>query len=98
MTNMIQKIAGLSGMTDQVIATDFLLATKTAIQNYTLAITESVTPEVRDTLKKQLTYSIEAHEKITQYMLEKGYFHPSDLKAQAEVAQKTTKATLKLAD
>lgn len=98
MTNIIQKIAGLSGMTDQVIAIDFLISTKSAIRNYTFAITESVTPEVRDILKKQLTYAIDAHEKISQYMMEKGYYHPSDLKAQTEIAQKTSKAALKLAD
>jgi similar to spore coat protein len=98
MTNIIQKIAGLSGMTDQAIATDFLISTKTAVRNYTFALTESVTPEVRNTLRNQLNYAIEAHEKISQYMMEKGYYHPSDLKAQTEIAQKTTKAALKIAD
>lgn len=51
---MLQKIAGLSGMTDQVIATDFLISTKSAVRNLTFALTESVTPEAREVLRVQL--------------------------------------------
>lgn len=97
MTNMIQKIAGLSGMTDQVIATDFLIATKTGVRNLTFALTESVTPEAREILREQLAYTIDAHEKISQYMMEKGYYHPSNLEDQLKVELKTSKAALKLA-
>ncbi|MFD1706324.1 spore coat protein [Siminovitchia sediminis] len=97
MTNIIQKIAGLSGMTDQVIATDFLISTKSAVRNLTFALTESVTPEARDVLREQLDYAIDAHEKISQYMIEKGYYHPSNLEEQLEVDLKTSKAALKLA-
>lgn len=97
MTNMIQKIAGLSGMTDQVIATDFLISIKSAVRNLSFALTESVTPEAREALREQLNYSIEAHEKISHYMMEKGYYHPSNLKEQLEVDMKASKAALKLA-
>ncbi|SDJ80385.1 spore coat protein [Sediminibacillus albus] len=98
MTNMLQKVAGLSGMTDQVIATDFLISTKSAVRNMTFALTEAATPEVRDVLRGQLNYAIEAHEKISQYMMEKGYYHPSDLDEQLTVDLKASKAALKLAD
>ncbi|MDQ0159748.1 spore coat protein [Alkalibacillus salilacus] len=97
MTNMLQKIAGMSGMTDQVIATDFLISTKSAIRNITFALTESVTPEVRDVLREQLNYAMEAHEKITLYMMEKGYYNPSDLDEQLSVDVKASKAALKIA-
>ncbi|KAB8126976.1 spore coat protein [Gracilibacillus oryzae] len=97
MTNMLQKIAGMAGMTDQVIATDFLISTKTAVRNLSFALTESVTPEVREALQKQLSYSIEAHEKISQYMMEKGYYHPSDLDEQLSIDLKASKAAIKLA-
>ncbi|MFC4401996.1 spore coat protein [Gracilibacillus xinjiangensis] len=97
MTNMLQKIAGMAGMTDQVIATDFLISTKTAVRNLTFALTESVTPDVREVLQKQLTYAMEAHEKISQYMMEKGYYNPSDIEEQLEVDLKASKAALKLA-
>ncbi|MFC5466229.1 spore coat protein [Lederbergia graminis] len=94
---MIQKIAGLSGMTDQVIATDFLISTKSAVRNLSFALTESVTPDVREVLREQLSYAIEAHEKISQYMMEKGYYNPSDLDKQLQVELKASKAALKLA-
>ncbi|MDC3417646.1 spore coat protein [Aquibacillus salsiterrae] len=97
MTNIIQKAAGIAGMTDQVIATDFLISTKAAVRNLTFALTESVTPEVRDALREQLNYAIEAHEKISHYMMEKDYYHPSDLDEQLKVDSKATKAALKLA-
>ncbi|WP_163972192.1 spore coat protein [Oceanobacillus halotolerans] len=98
MTNMLQKIAGMAGMTDQVIATDFLISTKTAVRNLTFALTESATPEVREELRKQLNYEIEAHEKIAQYMMKKGYYNPSDLEEQLDVDLKASKAALKIAD
>lgn len=85
---MIQKIAGMSGMTDQVIATDFLISTKSAVRNLTFALTESITPEARSILREQLSYSIEAHEKIGQYMMKKGYYHPSNLDEQLKVELK----------
>lgn len=97
MTNMLQKVAGMAGMTDQVIATDFLITTKTAVRNLTFALTESVTPDARNLLQEQLTYAIDAHEKISQYMMEKGYYHPSDLDKQLDVELKASKAACKLA-
>ncbi len=33
MTNFLQNMAGMGGMTDQVIATDFLNAAKSGIRN-----------------------------------------------------------------
>ncbi|WP_010094114.1 spore coat protein [Ornithinibacillus scapharcae] len=97
MTNMLQKIAGMGGMTDQVIATDFLISAKSAVRNYTFALTESVTPDVRDVLRRQLAVAIETHEKISQYMMEKGYYNPSDFDKQLEVDLQASKAALKLA-
>lgn len=94
---MLQKIAGLSGMTDQVIATDFLISTKSAVRNLTFALTESVTPEAREVLREQLNDAIGAHEKISQYMMDKGYYNPSNLEEQLEVDLKASKAALKLA-
>ncbi|WP_062047295.1 spore coat protein [Bacillus sp. JCM 19034] len=98
MTNIVQKIAGMSGMTDQVIATDFLIATKSAVRNLTFALTESATPEVREVLRGQLNDAIEAHERISQYMMAKGYYHPSDLEQQLKVDLKASKTALQLAD
>lgn len=84
-------------MNDQVIATDFLISAKAAVRNLSFALTESVTPEAREVLREQLRDAIETHERISQYMMEKGYYHPSNLDEQLKVEQKAAKAALKLA-
>ncbi|MFD1607077.1 spore coat protein [Oceanobacillus luteolus] len=94
---MLQKIAGMSGMTDQVIALDFLISSKAAVRNLTFALTESVTPEVRTLLRGQLNDAIQTHKQISQYMIKKGYYHPRDFDKQLKVELKASKAALKLA-
>jgi similar to spore coat protein len=75
MANMVQNIAGMGNMTEQVVATDFLLASKTAIKNYAAALAETASPQVRDILRKQMDVAIGTHERITNYMMSKGYYH-----------------------
>jgi similar to spore coat protein len=96
MTGIIQNMAGMGGMTDQVIATDLLVSAKTGIKNYAVALTEAATPEVRDSLKVQLNTAIETHEKITSYMVSKGYYHPANMSEQLAVDMKATQAALNL--
>ena len=50
-------------MTDQVMATDFLISAKSAVQNYAVAITETASPEVKIILKNQLR---DAHNAIKE--------------------------------
>lgn len=69
-------------MTEQVIATDFLLAAKNGVKNYALALTESSTPQVRNVLKKHLDDAVNTHEKISVYMQQKGYYNAYDPKEQ----------------
>ncbi len=85
MVNIIQNLAGMKNMTEQVIATDLLLGSKTAIQNYAVALTETVTPEVKETLHRQLNYAIENHEKITNYMISKGYYNAYNPQEQSKI-------------
>lgn len=85
MNEMVKNMTGMAGMTDQVIATDFLLSAKTGIKNIALAITETSTPVVRDTLRQYLNDAIETHEQIFNYMVDKGYYHPKDLAEQLRV-------------
>lgn len=97
MTNMLHKIAGMSGMTDQVIATDFLINSKSAVRNLAFALTESVTPEARILLRQQLNDAVQTHKLISQYMMDKGYYFPKDYDEQLKVELKASKAALKLA-
>lgn len=96
MAGLLQNMAGLGDMTEQVIATDFLLASKTAIKNYATAISETATPEVRDTLRKQMNDAINTHEKITNYMMQKGYYHAYNPTEQMSVDQKASDTVMKL--
>jgi similar to spore coat protein len=96
MAGMMQNMAGMGGMTDQVIATDLLLSAKSGIKNYAMALSEAATPEVREALKDQLNSAIEAHEKVTNYMVSKGYYHPGNMSEQLNVDMQATQTALNL--
>ena len=85
MNGFIQNMMGMGGMTDQVIATDFLISAKAGVRNYTVALTETATPELRMALREQLRAAIQTHEDITNYMIAKGFYHPHELSEQLQV-------------
>jgi similar to spore coat protein len=97
MTNILQNMAGMGGMTEQVIATDFLISAKSGIRNIAFAITEVATPELRAALREQLRAAVETHEGITNYMISKGYYHPSNIGEQVLVDLDTAKTATELA-
>ncbi len=89
---------GMAGMTDQVIATDFLISAKAAVRNYAVAITETGTPELKATLREQLNTAIMTHEKITNYMITRGFYHPHDLSKQLQIDLTVSDNALNLAE
>jgi similar to spore coat protein len=96
MNALVEKLTGLDKMTDQVIATDFLVSSKSGIQNYAVAITETMTPELRAALVKQLNDMITSHEAISDYMMKKGYYHAYDLQKQYQVDMQAADTALGL--
>lgn len=72
------------GLNDQMIASDLLIGAKSAVRNYAMALTESVSPDVRGVLKKQLDTAITAHENISMYMINKGYYHAYNVNEQVQ--------------
>lgn len=76
MNTILEHLTGLQTMTDQVIAMDFLIAAKSGVRNYAMAVTEAGTPEIKATLTKQLEEAIDMHERISAYMIERGWYHP----------------------
>ncbi len=78
MTNIIQDVAGVEFMTEKDIVTELLLTTKNALSKYCSAISETTTSKVRETLKKHLNQIIDSHGQITDYAIERGYYHPFD--------------------
>lgn len=97
MNAVIEKIIGMDKMTDQVIATDFLVASKSGIQNYAVAITETTSPQLRAVLISQMNDMITAHEQISDFMMKKGFYHAYNLKEQYQVDMKVTDTALDLA-
>ncbi|MGN7175174.1 spore coat protein [Cytobacillus sp. SAFR-174] len=98
MNNFLKNLMGMGGMSDQVIATDFLNSAKAGIRNIAFALTESGSPEVRELLRDQLRIAVETHEKITNYMISRGAYYPHDLEKQLETDMKITETALKLSE
>ncbi|WP_257000996.1 spore coat protein [Terribacillus saccharophilus] len=55
-------------------AGDLLVFAKTSVRNYAIAITETATPVLRETLRKQLQLAIDTHAKIFDYMYKRGLY------------------------
>lgn len=89
---------GMGGMTDKVIATDFLISTKAGIRNLAFAITETATPELHSALREELRKTVETHEAISNYMIAKGIYHPNDLQEQLQVDLQITETALNLSN
>jgi similar to spore coat protein len=91
-----QQGAGSAILTDQVIATDFLLNAKAGVKNYATAITETSSPEVRNVLKRQLNDAINMHERIASYMINRGYYHVNNLQDQIKADLQMTSSVMSL--
>ncbi|MFC4323788.1 spore coat protein [Litchfieldia salsa] len=96
MATMMQNIAGMGAMTDQVIATDLLISAKAGIKNIAIAITESSTPEVRSALQQQFNDAVQLHEQVSNYMISNGYYHPQDVQEQLRVDLNASQTALNL--
>lgn len=85
MNTMIEHMTGLHTLTDEVIAMDLLINAKSGVRNYAMAVTECATPEIKQMLMKQLDEAIDAHEKITNYMVQRGLYHPYQVQEQVQL-------------
>ncbi|CAG7651074.1 spore coat protein [Paenibacillus allorhizosphaerae] len=85
MNTILERLTGMHTLTDQVIAMDCLIAAKSGVRNYAMAVTEAVTPEIKTILTKQLEEAIDMHEKITMYMMERGLYHPWNVNEQLQL-------------
>ncbi|WP_336758123.1 spore coat protein [Paenibacillus sp. USHLN196] len=85
MNPILEHLTGLHTMTDDVIAMDFLMNAKSSVRNYAMAVTECVTPEIKQILMKQLDEAIDSHEKISNYMVQQGLYHPYHIPEQIQL-------------
>lgn len=78
MGQILKELSGMSAMSDQVIAADFQLSVKSGIRAYASALSNAVTPYVRDVLKRHLDAAVNSQAMITNYMISKGYYQAYD--------------------
>ncbi|MBB3111023.1 hypothetical protein FHS18_003091 [Paenibacillus phyllosphaerae] len=96
MNTIIEHLTGMSTLTDQVVATNLLINAKSGVRNYAMAVTESGTPEVKAMLTKHLEESIDMHERIMNYMIERGWYHPWNIEEQFRLDQQNIETALKV--
>lgn len=75
MNETIKSLTHMDKMDNQAIATDFLISAKAGIRNFAWALTEVASPNVREVLSRQLNEAVATHERISRYMMDKGYYH-----------------------
>ncbi|WP_240415249.1 spore coat protein [Paenibacillus periandrae] len=81
-------------MADMTFATDFLMRAKEGVRNTAIALTETVTPDVRVLLRSQLKQGIALHQEITELMIRKKWFHPYELNEQYQLDQLSANNTV----
>jgi similar to spore coat protein len=96
MNPIIEYLTGLNTITDQVIATDLLLSAKNGVRSYAIAITEAVTPEIKEALERQLEQNIEQYERISTYMIERNWYEPWQINEQLQMDLKNAEIALNL--
>ena len=93
----VENAEGLPNLADGAIAMDFLITVKTGVQNYAIALTEAISPEVRQTLLNQLKDAIAMHSEISGLMINKGWLHPHDTSHQLQVDIKSAELAMRIA-
>ncbi|MEK3732952.1 MULTISPECIES: spore coat protein [Paenibacillus] len=81
-------------MADMTLAVDFLMRAKEGVRNTAIALTETVSPEARSLLRRQLSQGIALHQEITDLMMRKKWFHPYELTEQYQLDQLAAKNTI----
>ncbi|WEG13257.1 spore coat protein [Pullulanibacillus sp. KACC 23026] len=96
MNPIVEKLTGMNVLTDQVIAMDLLNAAKSGVRNYAFAITESGTPEIKETLMRHLEEALDLHEQISNYLTKKGWYHAHEPNEQLILNLKNINTALNL--
>ncbi|SET04060.1 spore coat protein F [Salinibacillus kushneri] len=59
---------------DTLFEGDLLAFTKAAVRNYSIAITETATPALKEVFTKQLNSAIKLHDMVYRYMYKQGHY------------------------
>jgi similar to spore coat protein len=96
MNFIAENLTGMKALTDQVVATDFLIAAKSGVRNYAMAITETGSPEIKEVLTKHLEEALDLHEQISSFIVERGWYHALDTNEQLDLNLQNIDTALKL--
>ncbi|MCA0756168.1 spore coat protein [Paenibacillus sp. N4] len=96
MNTIIEHLTGMHTMTDQIIASDFLISVKSGVRNYAMAVTEAGSPEIKAVLSAQLEEIIDLHEQIMAYMIGRGWYHPWNVDEQLRLDLQNIETALKV--
>lgn len=96
MNSIIKKLTGMDNMSHQVLATDLLMASKSSVRNYAIALTETASPEIRSVLRRHLNDAIVQYDKLTDYMVKNDYYLPYDIDKQINADLNTAETALNL--
>lgn len=93
----VRSAEGMPDLADSTIALDFLLAAKTGVRNCAFALSETASPEVRNVLRNQLESELNLHEEISNFMINKGWFHPLHINKQFQLDIESSQTAVEIA-
>jgi len=96
LNSFIENLTGMDALSDQVVAMDLLIAAKSGVRNYAMAVTEAGTPEIKEMLTQHLEEAIELHEQVSVYMAEKEWYHAWNTNEQIQLNLTNMKTALDL--
>ncbi|KZE67665.1 spore gernimation protein GerQ [Fictibacillus phosphorivorans] len=96
MNSFIENLTGMDALSDQVVAMDLLIAAKSGVRNYAMAVTEAGTPEIKEMLTRHLEEAIELHDQVSVYMVEKEWYHAWNTDEQIDLNLLNMKTALNL--
>ncbi|WP_163972195.1 spore coat protein [Oceanobacillus halotolerans] len=88
---------GMPEQIDSAIALDLLITIKELIRNYSIALTEAASPEVRTTIRNQMEAAIDYQTEIVELMMDKKWFHPYDVSEQQMLDLKAAQTAVDIA-
>lgn len=96
MNPILETLTGTAALTDEIIASDLLISSKTGVWNYANAIAETTSPDVLAVLRKHLQEAIRAHQQVTAYMVDQGWYHPYNPPEQIQLDVRNAEIALNL--
>ena len=94
----LENAEEMPGLVDSTIALNFMLNVKSGIRNCAIALTEIADPEARAEIRSMLEAQIDLHVRISELMMDKGWFHPYEVNEQFKLDRMSSRAALQIAN